>query len=166
MIYSPPEMKKTGKTAISVYVSKRFIEKMNIFNPVNDPLMKKKFVVVMVFIFVTAAWFTSCKKDKALPLTPPAFDLCDTIIYRFSNDIHPIFTQYCTDVGCHVTGNPSGNLRYETHAEIADPAGQARLLGAINHKPGFSPMPQNLPQIPDSLRVRINCWFNNGAPNN
>ncbi len=108
---------------------------------------------------------SSCSKDKALQPVPPT--LCDTVSPSFANEIHPIFIANCAVGGCHTQADQANGFQYETYQGVINVVNLGdRLVNAINHRPGVTPMPFGGPQLPDSLIKKIECWIANGALNN
>ncbi|QEC66742.1 hypothetical protein FRZ67_05275 [Panacibacter ginsenosidivorans] len=89
---------------------------------------------------------------------------CDTTQYTYSGTISGIFETNC--IGCHSTNNASGGIDLSTYAGASVVALNGRLVGAVTHAPGYSPMPQNAPMLPDCNITQIEKWVAAGAPNN
>lgn len=89
---------------------------------------------------------------------------CDTTTVTFSGQIWPVIQNSC--LGCHSGSNPSGGLLLTNHSQIVAAANSGRLLGSIKHESGFSPMPQNLPQLNDCVITQFQKWINDGTPEN
>ncbi|MCB9188484.1 MAG: hypothetical protein H6600_04850 [Flavobacteriales bacterium] len=120
--------------------------------------MKKRLILPIIFTVLL-----SCSKDKTptAPVVEP--DICDSIPKSFATDVQPIFDNNC--VVCHNSANNQANGQsWETHGEIS--ANISSILTAINHEPGKTPMPYQLPKLSDSLIQVIECWASDGAPNN
>ena len=105
----------------------------------------------------------SCHKDKAEPVPPVA--ACDTLQVSFANDIQPIFDAHCNNAGCHdAITQAHGNI-LETHGQISAQAENS--YRAMNHEAGYTAMPLGNPtKLPDSLLNKMNCWIQDGKPNN
>jgi uncharacterized membrane protein len=89
---------------------------------------------------------------------------CDTVNMSFSADVFPIIQNKC--LGCHSGTSPQGNVRLETHAQISNHAGSGKLLGAIDHQSGYTPMPYNRPKLDECTIAKIGSWINDGVQNN
>jgi hypothetical protein len=90
---------------------------------------------------------------------------CDPNLFTYSGAVKPIIDTYCK--GCHSDPATATKPQLTTYAGIkavAQPNG--RLLGAINHAPGFQAMPQAGPKSSDCKITQITKWVNAGAPNN
>lgn len=89
---------------------------------------------------------------------------CDTTNITFSATIFPVIQNSC--LGCHSGAAPSGGIRLESHADVVAQVNSGRLLGAIRHEQGYSPMPQNGAKLSDCDITQFEKWIENGAPNN
>jgi hypothetical protein len=104
-------------------------------------------------------WIQQGAKD--LTCTPG----CDTSAsVSFSSTITPILTAKCT--GCHGGTNPQAGINLTTYAGVKAKINDGRFWGAINHQPGFSPMPKNGSKLPDCDLAKIKKWIDAGSPNN
>ncbi len=90
---------------------------------------------------------------------------CDTASVSFTMDIVPILSNNC--YSCHSNLNaPSfgDGLSFEDYRDVAGNA--ERIIGAINHKEGFQPMPRDANKLdPCSINL-IETWARSGAPDN
>jgi len=100
--------------------------------------------------------FSNCTKDK---VAMSELGNCDETI-SFASDVMPIITANCTS--CHNVGNSTG-YTLTNHANVS--ANVDAIIGAMRAN-GFQLMPQGGPALPDSLIQKINCWKNQGVPNN
>ncbi|MBP7184250.1 MAG: hypothetical protein KBA06_01990 [Saprospiraceae bacterium] len=90
---------------------------------------------------------------------------CDTTSVSYSADILPIVNTYC--VGCHSGSSPSGEISYETYAEVKSSVfNNGQFLGSIRHDVGYSEMPKDASQLSNCKIAKIQKWINDGAPNN
>jgi uncharacterized membrane protein len=89
---------------------------------------------------------------------------CDTSNVTFSKNIITITDSYCK--GCHSGASPDAGISITNFAEIQTLAADGRLLGVIEHKQGYSPMPKNQNQLSDCQIETIKIWINDGMPNN
>ncbi len=90
-----------------------------------------------------------------------------TLVATYSGVIRPLIERNkCLD--CHSTGGPgttSTGFNYETAAGLRSAHTAGRLLGAVEHRTGFSPMPKGQNRIPECDIVRLKQWVRRGAPN-
>lgn len=87
---------------------------------------------------------------------------CDTLNVKYSEVIDPILDRNC--VSCHFTGSNGTGVSLQNYADVKVVVDNGRLLGAINHEPGYSPMPQG-GELDDCTISKIEAWVNKGAPN-
>ncbi len=89
---------------------------------------------------------------------------CDTSRFTFSADIKNILINNCT--GCHGGTTPANNMNFTTYDGVRAVAINGKLMGAITHAPGFSPMPKNASKLSDCNITKIRKWIASGSPNN
>ncbi|KAA3651745.1 MAG: hypothetical protein DWP98_02420 [Bacteroidetes bacterium] len=89
---------------------------------------------------------------------------CDTTNVTFTLSVSPIIKSNCQ--GCHNGVNPGGGIVLTNYTEIKNQVVSGKLDGAVNHRPGFIPMPYNQPKLNDCNLFKINKWINEGALNN
>jgi hypothetical protein len=89
---------------------------------------------------------------------------CQTQNVTYSADILPVLQENC--YVCHGLSISSGGVTLEGHSNVKTFADNGRLLGAIRHDPGFSPMPQNQPQLVQCTIEKFEAWVAAGAPEN
>lgn len=102
---------------------------------------------------------TSCTKDIGPnpDLLPKPIGACDTI--KFSVHIQPIITNSC--VSCHFPGG-SGNGDFTSFTDIKAKADNGSLMNRVIT---LHNMPQSGPLSNEEITL-VQCWLNNGAPNN
>ena len=104
----------------------------------------------------------SCTYDSREQIDPSI--LCDTTAVTFGLTIKPILNLHC--IVCHSGTSPANGLDYEKYTDVMSVAVDGRLVGAINHSPGFAPMPRFAPKLPLCDIMKIEKWVNEGASNN
>lgn len=119
----------------------------------------------LALFFLTFA--QSCYYDKEEELYPPTG--CDTTSITYSSTVQPILDNRC--YGCHANAvaNVAGaGLSFEGHPNLKQylDSNQDRFLGAIEHSPGYSPMPKGGSILPDCDLQNIRLWVEQGYPNN
>lgn len=90
---------------------------------------------------------------------------CDTSGINYFNGVLPIL-QGNGCLGCHSGGASSGNISLEGFNNVRVVAQNGRLLGAISHIPGFSPMPQGGNKLSACNINKVKAWIDAGTPNN
>ena len=89
---------------------------------------------------------------------------CDTANISYEMDIEPILSDEC--YLCHSQAINTANITLEGYQNLIEYVNNGRLLGAIKHLPGYSPMPKNAPQLVECNIEKIETWINAGAPDN
>jgi mono/diheme cytochrome c family protein len=69
-------------------------------------------------------------------------------------------------INCHSGSTPSGGLDYSTYAGLKTVADAGKLVGAVTHSLGYTPMPFQQPKLDDCKIAQIKKWVQSGAPNN
>jgi len=121
--------------------------------------MQKLQILLYTSLLCAALLMAACTKDKA-PVAAPAPECADTI--SFTHQIGPMLENNC--ISCHNSGNPSAGYNFTTYESVAEHA--AIILSAIRHDGGTTPMPQNMPALPDSIVQQFDCWVAQGKQNN
>ncbi len=91
-------------------------------------------------------------------------EICDTTSVTYSATIVPIILQNCSI--CHGGDAPISGIQLEEYANIKVFAESGRLVGALRHLPGFTPMPKDRAPLPECQIRKIEMWVLDGAPNN
>ncbi len=89
---------------------------------------------------------------------------CDTTNVTFSQSVFPIIQNFC--LGCHNVPNPGGGIYLRNYVDIITVVNNGKLLGSINHDPGFFAMPLGGNKLSNCDLSTFKIWINNGAPNN
>lgn len=118
----------------------------------------------ILFILLTAS---ACYYNSEEFLYPEINNQCDTSAITYSGSVYPVLEQYC--FSCHsnsTAGAYGGNIKLENYADIKIQADNGRLVGAIQHSPGFSAMPKGAGKLNDCIIRSIRIWTEDGSPNN
>lgn len=121
-----------------------------------------KNISTYVITVLLASFLTSCTSNNEEELYPSG--TCDTTNITYQNTIVPIITQQCYE--CHGGSAEVSGIPLEGHQNIKAIVDAGRLVGAINHQVGFSPMPKDRPKLNECDIMKIETWVNAGAPNN
>jgi cytochrome c5 len=92
---------------------------------------------------------------------------CDTSNVAYSQTVKPILTASC--YSCHSVSNANtfgSGINLETYSELMIQINNGKLVGAISHSPGFTPMPQVGAKLDDCSIEKIKAWINEGAADN
>ena len=97
----------------------------------------------------------------ASPLPAPS---CAPGPATYALTVTPLLQQYCTN--CHNSTNAASGLNLSSYAQVKAVATNGRLLGTVNHDPGFSPMPKGGAKLSDCDLGHLRQWVADGALNN
>ena len=125
-------------------------------------IMKKKIFILCVLSAICFFVFTGCYYNKEDLLYGTN---CDSSSVTYSSTITSILNNYGC-LGCHVGANPSGGINLETYTNVKAIADIGKLFGAINHSPGFNPMPDGAAKMNSCDIKKVKAWIDAGAPNN
>ncbi len=122
---------------------------------------RNKTVVLPFLIVILFVALGSCSSDNEEDLFG---DICDTTDVSYAGFIAPTLQTFCNS--CHSAEAPSAGIITETYEGLKVVALDGRLVGAINHESGYSPMPQGQSQLQECTRLKIQAWVEDGALNN
>ena len=112
---------------------------------------------------MAASMISSCtyhNEEELYPMGP-----CDTAQVTYSGTIARIIMDNCFD--CHSHANVQQSLiPLEGYANLKAQVTSNKLIGAIRHLPGFSPMPQLRPRLNECDILKIEQWVMEGALDN
>ncbi len=136
-------------------------------------------LLLVCFIFTVSIFMlTYCTSDKAFkpeeksdsPNDSNAGDslmsTCDTLQPSFQQAIKPIFTNNCALSGCHDENTGKSGYVLEKYNGIKEGVQNGKVLCSIKHESDCYNMPQGSDQLSQTKIQRIECWSENGAPNN
>jgi hypothetical protein len=125
--------------------------------------MNNKFLFVAMVLF-SALGITACYYDVEEELYGTPVD-CDTsFAVSYSTHVAPVIQSKC--LACHSAASQLGGINLEGYTALSNFIANGRLLGTIDHKPGFSPMPKGSPKIDACDIKNIERWIQAGALNN
>jgi hypothetical protein len=113
-------------------------------------------------ILTVSGFVFSCTYDSRGAIDPIVE--CDSTNVTYELSIKPILIRDC--IACHSGPSPDGGLDYENYGNVQSVALDGRLAGAINHLPGYVPMPPFTPKLSDCDLRKIEKWLALGALNN
>lgn len=120
------------------------------------------YIYLVVLILLSACYYDN--EEELYPEDPISSNSCDTVNVSYNLAVLPILEENC--ISCHTIASPSGNITLEGYSNLLREVNSGRLMGAITHSPGFSPMPRNANQLPDCEISTIQAWVSQGAENN
>lgn len=113
---------------------------------------------VLAMLFLLGMTMYACSDDDD-------DDVCDTMDITYSNTIASIMNSSCAVAGCHVNGNePNAWFSLEGYDNAKGAADFGRLVGAVSHESGFSPMPKGSDKLDPCTIDQIAAWVADGAP--
>lgn len=90
---------------------------------------------------------------------------CDTLNVTFNQTIKPILDINC--VSCHNGTISNGGVNLDNYSNVKALADNGKLLGVIDHQPGFKSMPPApASKLDDCTIDKIENWLKEGAQNN
>jgi mono/diheme cytochrome c family protein len=89
---------------------------------------------------------------------------CDTGNVTYSGTIRTIIGNKCQ--GCHSGNAAPLGYDFTSYNGVKARINDGKLWGAVNHVPGYSPMPKNGTKLSDCELLSIKKWIDSGAPNN
>lgn len=89
---------------------------------------------------------------------------CDTAQFKYGANISVVINTFCT--GCHSGTAASGGIDLSNYTNVKIQATNGRLVGAITHTAGYSPMPKDANKLNDCQITQIKKWVAAGALNN
>ena len=117
----------------------------------------------LFFFFLLAGVAIGCSQDNEEELVTCNTDPAN--IHYASTITSILSANGC--YGCHAgDGSSGGGNSLDNYAGVKRVVDNGRLVGAINHAPGFSPMPKGGTKISDCDISKIQAWIGAGAPNN
>lgn len=126
-------------------------------------MCRKKSLFALFSLIVTFS-FSACYYDNEEELYGDTSNECEVTAVRYSVEVSSILQKNC--YACHSTGSNLGNLLLDSYSTARSSAISGTLLGTVNHRPGFSPMPQDAPKLSDCDIQALQTWVDDGTPNN
>lgn len=126
------------------------------FKKYRKPVMLPAILSFLMFFF-------GCYYDNEEYLYPDNVP-CNTDNVTYQNFVSGLMVTHCNT--CHNASNPSGNVQTDTYNNLIVVVNNGKLIGAINHLSGFSPMPQGGNKLPSCDLQKIAAWIEAGAPQN
>ena len=98
--------------------------------------------------------FVACNDDTEDPAPE------EEVKTTYTADAATILNANCAFSGCHASGAPVGSL--EGYGDAKAFAGFGRMIPAVKHENGFSPMPKNQPKLSDADIATLEKWVEDG----
>ena len=123
--------------------------------------MNKSIVFCLGIVVVL---LSSCYYDNEEELYPGSASSCDTTNTTYTITVETILKSNC--YVCHSTTVADGGIILDSYTKLKEVADNGKLLGAVTHASGYSPMPKNQAQLSACNIQKITNWINKGALNN
>jgi hypothetical protein len=136
-------------------------------NRINPLSTAEKLFCLLPGIILFLGLFSGCYYDSEEFLYPEINPQCDTTNVTYSGSVQSVLLSYC--LSCHSNTTASalgGNIKLEDYSDVKGLADNGRLVGAIQHDPGYSAMPKGENKLNDCTVSTFRIWIANGAPNN
>ncbi len=128
--------------------------------PALKDLQKARMRASAVALFSVMS-FNGCYYDIEEELYPGS-SVCDTTNVTYTSKVEPIIRRSC--YSCHGTGIGLGGINLEGATNLKTYADNGRLMGSIEHRSGYSAMPQSAPKLSDCEIRTIQAWISAGQP--
>jgi hypothetical protein len=116
----------------------------------------KKTILLLLIIFLAVS---SCYYDSEEAIFPNINNTCDTTNITYNVTIRTMLNNYC--IACHSGGGTTVLVTYDNVSAKSD-----RIIGSIEHKSGFLPMPQGGLMLDSCLINQFVKWVAKGKLNN
>jgi hypothetical protein len=111
--------------------------------------------------FIVLVTNQSCEYRDEETLYPES---CDSTAVTYALDVAPLVQLRCTP--CHDAEAIESGIQLINYDGLKAMVDAERLLGSINHEPGFSRMPKDRSQLNECEILTFERWVADGAPNN
>ncbi|HZV70292.1 MAG TPA: hypothetical protein VFG10_12140 [Saprospiraceae bacterium] len=114
--------------------------------------------IAFTFLLAGILILPSCGKESI-----EMFD-CTGSTPTYTIEVKPILDASCAKSGCHDTQTHENGFDFSSYGEARIASQTENFLGAIQHKGGFEPMPDDGPKLSaDKIKI-LTCWAQNGSP--
>lgn len=115
----------------------------------------------LLFLIVASCLFTKCTYDNEEDIY-----VCDTLDVQYASVVQPILDDNgCLD--CHNSNFLSeGDIVLDSYESLVEVVESGAFLGAVEHQPGYEPMPYNEPKMDECTINKLKAWINDGMPDN
>jgi hypothetical protein len=126
--------------------------------------MKAKHRIIFFGAILVTMLIHACYYDKGDLLYPGSNTGCDSSNVSYVNVIVPMLSSQC--YGCHTGNTAGGGIVMGSYDQDKAIAQNGKLMGAVGHTPGFSPMPKGGTQLSSCQQSKIRSWISSACPNN
>jgi hypothetical protein len=121
----------------------------------------RRLITLNIAALLVVISMQSCTKANVSQYAVPG-TCSDTI--SFAAKVEPLIMANCATSGCHDAATQQSGYNLTTHSNIA--ANAPIILSVMRWESGATPMPYQLPQLPDSLIQQFSCWMDQGKLDN
>lgn len=121
--------------------------------------MKKLWTGIVPWVIILL-WLTSCEKETSKPEPNPVQE--PPCRPTYTSDIKAIVNTKCAISGCH-DGN-SGIVGFKEYATLKERADNGRIKSYVFELKIMPP--STAVQLTDDEKKLVECWLDNGAPEN
>lgn len=114
--------------------------------------------ILLVIIYFSFILFFSCAKEDVDMVD------CTGLAPTYTTDIKAILDASCAKSGCHDTETHENGMDLSNYAGASSASHNENFLGAIQHKSGYKPMPDDGPKLSADKVEKLTCWVQNGSP--
>ena len=100
----------------------------------------------------------SCKKEKVT-----TYD-CTGLTPTYTAEIKGIMDSQCATSGCHNASSKKAGIDLSTYAKVKSESAKDKFIGSMQHKSGYTAMPEGASKLDDATIQKISCWVSNGTP--
>ena len=123
-----------------------------------------KYIRLLLFTLTCSCFTWACTYNNEEELYGKNLNGCDTTAVSYNLDVLPILQNNCYT--CHNQTLVEGGINLEGYTRVKAIAQGGRLIGAINHSPGFAPMPRGGAKLASCDISKISRWIESGMPEN
>lgn len=123
----------------------------------KPPLSKKQYAKVIFPICLCTIFLISCGKDDI-----DMFD-CTGFEPTYTAEIKPILDGSCALSGCHDATSAEDGIILSTYASASAESKNDRFLGCIQHKRGYTSMPEEAAKLSAEKNELLPCWVQSGS---
>lgn len=123
--------------------------------------------IIKISLILLIAFVSGCYYDTEEKLYPQVSSACDLSNVTFATTVKPILQASC--LSCHSNSkaaNSGGGVKLENYADVLISTNNGKLMGTINHTPGYQAMPQGGGKLTDCEISKLQTWIDNGKLNN
>ena len=116
----------------------------------------KKFLFMGAFAFTL--FLVQCKKD--------AIDtaVCTGTTPTYTANVKAIMDASCALSGCHSAASKKSGYDLSSYAGTSAGAAKTAFLGSVQHKSGYTVMPEGASQLSSAQLTTLACWVQNSTP--